>query len=168
MTIVADVYADLGIRRIEHRISEVARLEVELFPESRRNVWNVILSVLPEIRSICIDDGGGVVIHARRFFLVDGNDDHHAVLLCKLLHQLRGRTVRNMLRRIVPAGRLLSAEIRSREDLLHADYLHALFCRLFDERYVLLDVRLLDGVQRLGRAARVRSLDEAALYEFRH
>src|SRR5690242_21087315 len=64
VSVIADVYANLRVPRLEHRIAEVARPKVELLPESRRAVRDVILPVFAEIRTVGVDDRRGVVIHA--------------------------------------------------------------------------------------------------------
>src|SRR5689334_11988918 len=40
-------YADIGVPGLEHGVAEVAGAEVELLPESRRAVRDVVLAVLP-------------------------------------------------------------------------------------------------------------------------
>src|SRR6185503_8253761 len=123
--VVADVDADVGILRLEHGIPEIPGPEVELLPEARRAVWDMVLAILAEVRAVGVDDGGGVVVHARRFFLVERHDDHHLVLLREVLHQPRRGPVRDVLRRLVPSRRLLGAEVGAGEDLLHAEYLNS-------------------------------------------
>src|SRR5208283_124447 len=61
VAIVADVDADPGVARLEHRIAEVARREVELLPEARVAVGNMVLAVLAQVAAVGVDDGGGVV-----------------------------------------------------------------------------------------------------------
>ena len=63
---------------------------------------------------------------------------------------------------------LLGAEVGAGEDLLHAEDLHALAPGLLDQRHVLGDVRLADGVELLGRGAGVGGLDQAALDDSGH
>src|SRR5450759_2325204 len=113
VAVVTDVDAHIGVLRLEHRVSEIAGLEIELFPESRRTVRDVALSVFPEILSVGIDHGRRIVIHASLVFLIEWRDDHHRVSLRNLLHQTRRRPIRNLLHRIVPPDALLGAKIRA-------------------------------------------------------
>src|SRR5687767_6808861 len=168
MPVVADVHADFCIRSLEYRIPEIPWPEVELLPESRCHVRYVVLPVLPEVRPVGVDHCCSIVVDAGRLFLVYRHDDHHAVTLRELLHELRGRTVRNLLRRVIPSGTLLGTEIRTGENLLHAEDLNALAGRLLYERDMLGDIRLSDRLERFIGAARVRGLDEAALHYIRH
>src|SRR5213592_3442265 len=62
MTIVANIDTDVGKLRLEDRITEVARFEIELFPETRRAMGNMMLPVFSEIFAIGIDDRGSVVV----------------------------------------------------------------------------------------------------------
>src|SRR5215813_8481403 len=45
VTVVADVDPDARVGRVEGRITKIARLEIELLPESRRDVRDVVLAV---------------------------------------------------------------------------------------------------------------------------
>src|SRR6185503_20058590 len=85
-----------------------------------------------------------------------------------LLHETRGWPVGNALHGVVPSRALLGAEVRTCEDLLHAEDLDALARGLLDEAHVLGEVRFADGLELLGRAAGVGGLNEAALYDARH
>src|SRR5688500_4416009 len=168
VAIVADVHADVRILRLEDGIAEVARAEVELFPEAGRAVRNVVFPILPEIRPVGIDDRGGVVVDAGGFLLVQRDDDHHLVLLRHFLHEAGSRPIRNLLDGIVPARALLGAEVRTGEDLLHAEDLNALAPCLLDELQVLVDVGFTNGLDRLISATGVRRLDEPAFDEAGH
>ena len=64
VAVVADVDADLGEAEVEDRIAEVAGTEIELLPESRRDVRDVGLAIFAEIAAVVVDDGGGVVVDA--------------------------------------------------------------------------------------------------------
>ena len=119
MSVVADVNSDSRKRCVKARIAKIARFEVELFPEARRGVRNVILPILAEVATVRVNDSGGVVVHARCVLLVEWNDDDHAVLSRQLLHEFRGWTAGNLFDRVEPARRLLGAEVGTREDLLH-------------------------------------------------
>src|SRR5438046_1217686 len=61
MAVVADVDADLGVRRLENGVAEVAGAEVELLPETGSDVRDVVLAVLAEVLAVGVDHGGGVV-----------------------------------------------------------------------------------------------------------
>ena len=80
MAVVADVDADRGEARLEHRVAEVARLEEVLLPEAGR-VRDVVLAVLAEIGAVGVVDRGGVVVDAGLLALVDRHDHRHLVLL---------------------------------------------------------------------------------------
>src|SRR5436190_1496504 len=168
MPVVADVDADVGELRLEDRISEIARLEVELLPEPGRGVRDVALPVLTEIRAVGVDHRRSIVVDAGSLFLVDGDDDYHSVLFGDFLHDLRRRPVRNLLYHVVPLRILLGTEVRAGEDLLHADDLHTLLAGLIEKFQVLLDVGFADRLQRLVRRARMSSLNQSALYDTRH
>ena len=64
MTVVADVDADGGELRPEHRVAKVARLEEVLLPKAG-GMRNVVLPVLAEVRAVGVVYGGGVVVDAR-------------------------------------------------------------------------------------------------------
>src|SRR6185295_17458811 len=127
-------------RGIETRITEITGTEVKLLPEPWIHVWNVVLAIFAEILAVGVNDGGGVVVDAGQLFFIDRHDDNHAVLFGDFLHQPDSWTIRNSLHCFIPARLLFGAEVRRREDLLHADYLHALLRSLFDVGQVLLDV----------------------------
>ncbi len=129
---------------------------------------DVVLPIFAEVRAVGVDDGGGVVVDAGAVLLVQRYDDHHLVPLRQLLHELRRRPVGNRLDGVVPARALLGAEVRTGEDLLHRQDLHALAPRLLDETQVLLDVRLADRVDLLLGGAGVRRLDQSALHHSGH
>ena len=152
VAVVADVDADARELRLERRVPEVARLEIELLPEPGRHLRNVVLAVLAEVRAVGVDHGGGVVVHAVHLALVDRHDDRHAVLLREVLDQARRRAVGHGLGEVVPACRLLGAEVRPVEQLLEAEDLHLLARRFLDEAEDLRKLRVVDLVQR-GRAA---------------
>src|SRR5579862_7424483 len=134
MPVVTDVDAHFADRRLEHRIAEIARLEVKLLPEAGFTMRDVVLAVFAEEFAVGIDHSRCVVIGARSLFFVDRHHDHHAVLFSELLHQLRRRTVRHALRRFIPFDFLFAAEVRTVENFLHAQHLHAFFRRLRDEQ----------------------------------
>src|SRR5881394_3490363 len=90
------------------------------------------------------------------------------MLLRHLLHQSGSRAVGNFLGGIVPLGILLSAEIRTSEDLLHADDLHTLLSRLVEKLEMLLGVGFTDFPERRIRWASMAGLDQTALYDTRH
>jgi len=128
MAVVADVYADRGVARLEHGIAQVAGLEEVLLPRTRR-VGDVVLAVLAEVAAIGVDHRGAVVVHTGHLAFVHRYDDHHVVLLCELLHPLDGRAG-DRLGGVIPLCVLAGTEVRAVEDLLEAEDLHALFARL--------------------------------------
>src|SRR3954454_21815242 len=168
VAVVADVDADLAVLRIEDRIAEVAGTEVELFPEAGGDVRDVVLAVLAEVGAVGVDDGGGVVVDAGRFFLVERDDDDHAVLPGVLLHELRRRAVGDALDRVVPARVLLGAEVRTGEDFLHADHLHAFLTGLIDVLEGALELRVANGLEALVGARGERGLDQAGFHDTGH
>src|SRR5687768_6374272 len=168
VAVIADVHADIRITRLEHRVAEVPGAEVELLPEPGRAVRDVVLPILAEIRAVGIDDSGGVVVDAGAVLFVEWHDDDHLVLLGDLLHEPSGRPARDGLDRVIPSCTLLGAEVRAGEDLLHAEELHAFLPRTLDQRHVLGNVRLADGLERFSGAAGVRGLNETGFDETRH
>ncbi len=113
---------------------------------------DVVLAILAQVLTVGVNDRRGVVVDAGYLFLVDGNDDDHAVLLGDLLHEPDGWPIGHALDGLVPARLLLGAEVRRREDLLHAENLDALTGCVFNHAQVLFDVgalNLFDG--RVGR-----------------
>src|ERR1017187_9131006 len=168
VTVIAGINAHFANGGLKYGIAEVAGLEVKLLPEAGLAMRDVVLAILAEILAIGIDDGGRVVVGARGFFLVHGDDDHHPVLLRESLHQFCRRTVRDSLGRLIPLDLLFTAEVRAVKNLLHAEHLHAFFCRLLDHLHVLLDHRLLDLLD--GRCARfgVGRLNQSATYDECH
>src|SRR4051812_12496455 len=85
-----------------------------------------------------------------------------------LLHQSRGRPIGNLLRRVVPLRILLGAEVRTGEDLLHADDLYALLPRLVEKFEMLLDVGVAYFFEWRVRWASMTCLDQTALYDTSH
>src|SRR5918993_762398 len=146
VTVVADVDADASGGGVEHRVSEIARAEVELLPESWRHVGNMVLAVLAEIPAVRVDDRRRVVVDAGHLFFINRHHHDHAVLLRDLLHQADRRTIRDSFDHLVPAALLLGAEIGPVEELLQAQELHAAAPCLLDERHVLVDHAALDLV----------------------
>src|SRR6185295_8090856 len=87
MAVVANVDADSRKRGIKNRIAKIARTEIKLFPESRVDMGNVVLAILPKILTVRIYHRRSVVIDPGNFFLVNRYDQHHAVRLRHFLHQ---------------------------------------------------------------------------------
>src|SRR5215216_1170054 len=162
VAIVADVNSDACESRVKTRVTEIAGPKVKLLPKARIHVRDVVLAILAEVLAIRVDHRGGVVIDPGEFLFIDRHDDDHAVFLSDFLHQPHGWTIRNTLDRFIPARLLFGAEVRSREDLLHAEYLHALLRGLLDEVQVLLDVEAFDLLDRqVGRRC-IRTLNKCA------
>src|SRR5271170_1949043 len=126
MTVVADVDSDGSVLGFENGVAQIARCEIEFFPESRMHVRDVMLAVFAEVTSIRIDDCGSIEIHSRHLLLVDRNDDRHAMFRRELLHQLGCRPFRNPFGKLVPADVLLGAEIWPVKQLLQAKYFYLL------------------------------------------
>ena len=166
--VVADVDADLRERRLEHGISEVARTEIELLPESGLAVRDVRLAVLAEVLSVGVDHGGRVVVDPRLIFLVDRRHDHHPMLLRELAHQGNRRAIRYALGEVIPPCLLFGAEVRSVEELLQAEDLDLLARRLANERDMVVDHRLLDRRELAIGSEHVPRLDESAAYRPGH
>ena len=161
VAVVADVDADGGVAGLEDGISQVPGLEVELLPERGQAVRDVVLAVLAEVRAVGVEDGRGVVVDAGRFFLVDGHHHGHLVLPGQVLHQPDGGTVGYLLGEVVPARVLLRGEVRTVEQLLEAQHLHAAPARLVDHAHVLGD----HGLAHVGQAGLVGREDVAGLDE---
>ena len=168
MAVVADVHTDFAVLRVEDRISEVSGTEVVLLPESRRGMRNVVLAIFAEVRAVGVDDSGGVVVNARFFFLVEGDDDDHVVLLRVLLHQLRRRPVGDLLDGVVPPRVLLGTEIRTGEDLLHAEHLHAFPSGLIDVLQRAFDLRIANLLDVFFHVGGKRGLNESAFHDSGH
>src|ERR1043165_6398380 len=166
--VVADVDADLAVRRVEDWVAEVAGTEVELLPEAGGGVRDMILSILTEVGAVGVDDGGGVVVNAGALFFIERHDDDHLVLFGVLLHELRGRAVGDLLDGVVPARVLLGAEVRTGEDLLHAEHLHAFLAGLIDVLERALDLGVANGLDRLAAVGREGGLDQTALHDSGH
>src|SRR5206468_2766139 len=132
------------------------------FPEAGRDVRDMILAILAEVFSVGINHGGGVVIDACNLFFIDRHDDDHAMLLRNILKQFDGWAVRYFLDRIVPARLLLGAEVRSVEDLLHAENLHTLTSSVLNHFQVLINIRALDLLNRSICRRNVGGLDKSA------
>src|SRR5206468_3643340 len=118
-----NVDADPGEAQVEHRIAQIPRTKVEFFPEPRRHVRNVSLTILAQIAAVIADHGSGVVIDALLLALVDRDDEGDTALARLLLHQADDGPVRHGFGDIVPAGLLFGAEVRNVKDLLQADNL---------------------------------------------
>src|SRR6185503_19354554 len=148
VAVVTDVNADASIRSVETRIPEISGPEIKLLPETRIDVRNVVLAILAEILSIRVDHRGSVVIDPSEFLFVDRHDDNHAVFLRDVLHQSHSWTIGDAFDGFIPARLLFGTKIRSRKDLLHADYLHLLLRRILNELQVFLDIQTLDLLER--------------------
>jgi hypothetical protein len=127
VAVVADVHADLAEARLEDGVAEVAGLEVELLPEARVAVGDVVLAVLAEVLAGVVDHRGGVVVDAGHVELVDRDDHDHAVdaWRCSCMSLIVGPSGIGSAvsyQRVV----LLGAEVGAVEDLLQAAHLGAL------------------------------------------
>src|SRR4029077_9222303 len=142
--------------------------EIELLPETGGDVRNVVLAVLAKVGAVRVDDSSGVVVDAGLLFLIDRHDDDHLVFLRVLLHQFGGRPVRDVLHGVVPARRLLGAEIWAGENLLHTDHLYALLAGLIDVLQRALDLRLADGLDALVGLRGELGLDQSAFHDSGH
>src|SRR5690349_15855120 len=74
MTVIADVYTHVRITSLEDRIPEVAGAEVELLPEARRTMRDMVLTIFAEVSAVGVDDGGGVVVDPGAVLLVQRDD----------------------------------------------------------------------------------------------
>src|ERR1700721_1649218 len=132
MAVVANINADSRKFRIEDNVSGVARREIKLLPESRSNLWNVVLAVLPQIFAVRVDYSRGVEEEADHPPLIQKNHNHPLVF-GQLFHALGGRTVGNRLGELVPSDLLLSAKVRAVEKLLEAKNFSLLLGGRFDQ-----------------------------------
>src|SRR6266508_1802394 len=123
--LVADVDADPADRGVAHLAAPVAATEVELLPEPL-DLRDVLLAVLAAVRPVGVDHRGGVVVDTGLLLLVHRDDEDDAVLARHVLHQLRGRPVRDRLGVRVVVRALHLAEVRPVEQLLQAHHLRAL------------------------------------------
>ena len=69
---------------------------------------------------------------------------------------------------VVPARALLGAEVRTGEDLLHAEHLHAFPAGLIDVLQRPLDLRVADGLERIRDVRGEGGLNEAGFHDSRH
>src|SRR5262249_37555060 len=74
VTVVTDVDADSARGGLKDRIARVARTEIVLLPETRRDLRDVMLAILAEIPAVGVDDGRRVVVDAGVLDLVDRQD----------------------------------------------------------------------------------------------
>src|SRR5438093_12919550 len=63
--VVADVDADLAHARVEDRVPQITRPEVELFPETGGAMGDMHLAELAQVAAVGIDHGRGVVVNPR-------------------------------------------------------------------------------------------------------
>jgi hypothetical protein len=166
--VITDIYADGSVLGFENGIAQIARREVELLPESGMHVRDVVLAVLAQIASVCIDDCGSIEIHSRHLLFVNRDYDCHLMFGGDLLHQLGSRSVWNSFCELVPADVLLGAEIGAVEQLLQAKDFHFFLCRLLDKLKMLVDHGFLDLWQRAVAAQHVTRLDEATAHNAGH
>src|SRR5687767_12528152 len=169
VAVVADVDADRADGGLEHRIAEVPRLEVELLPEARRAVGDVVLAVLPEAAPVGVEHGGGVVVDAGHVLLVDRQHQHDGVLPGQVRELPTRRPARHLLHELIPGFVLTGAEVGAVEQLLEADDLGALRGGLGQVTGVLVDHRpldLLDGTA--GVSVGDGGLDKRASYDAGH
>src|SRR3954467_3098076 len=168
MAVVANVNADLSRGGIEDRITEVARPEVELFPEPWSHVRDVVLAVLAEVLAVRIDHRGRVVVDAGDLLFINRHHHHHAVLLRDRLHGLNSGAVRNPLDHVVPERLLLGAKVRTVEQILEAQHLYAAASGFIDQRQMLVEHPLLDVVGRALERDVCLDLNQSATYDPRH
>ena len=168
VAVIADVDADGADFGFENGIAEVAGAEVELFPEARVAMGDVIFAVFAEISSVGVDDGGGVVVDAFDFDFVDGNDEDHLMFFRQLTHQLGGGSVGDLFGDVVPAGFLFGAKVGAVEELLEAENLHALFGGLFDHGDMFFDHGVTNGGGVFGSGVSGGGLNEAGFDDARH
>src|SRR5262249_50845026 len=124
--VVADVDADARVLRIESRKSQIARREIELLPEAGQAMRDVSLAILAKIPPVSVNHRRGVVINAGHLLFINWRDDHHPVLFGDLAHQLSRGPIRDTLDQAVPVRILFGGKIGAVEELLQANYLHAL------------------------------------------
>src|ERR1700682_2929277 len=55
MPIVTDVYTNARVTCVEDRIPGIARREIELFPEARMAMWDMVFSIFSQVAAVCID-----------------------------------------------------------------------------------------------------------------
>src|ERR1700757_30530 len=139
MPVVTDIDADFAKAQIEYGVAQVSRPEVKLLPKSRCDMWNMRLPVLAEVNSFTIDDCRRVVVDPLRLDLIYRHDQGQLQFLRQRLHQLNRLPVGNWFRKVIPARRLLGAEIRAVENLLKARDLGACCGSMADHRNVLVD-----------------------------
>ncbi len=168
MPVVADVDADLAELGLKNRVGQVAGREIELLPESRMAVRDVMLAILAQILAVGVDDGGGIEVKPGKVLLEDWNHQHHAMARGFLLHQLDGWAVGYLLGHVVPADMLLRAKVRAIEEFLEAEHLHALLRRRADQLEVLLHHGLLDRGHGVRRSELVVRLDQTTADYPRH
>src|SRR6266849_7634020 len=160
MAVVADVHSNLGVLCIEDSVVGISRREIELLPEARRHLWNVVLAIFTEILAIGINDSRRVVVEAGHLHFIYRDDHHHVVFRCNLLHQLDRRAVRYTLSQSVPACILLGTEIWTIKDFLQTKDLNLLPGCLINQLQVLVEHGLLDFFERILRTKRIAGLDQ--------
>src|ERR1700723_941725 len=168
MPVVADVDADLGEAQVENRVPEIARAKIELFPKTRRDVWDMRLAVLAEIRAIVLNDGGGVVKDPFLFDFVHGYDHCDAKRFGERSHESHGGSIGDPFRGLIPFDGLLGAKVWAVEDLLQTYDLGAGFCGLANQIEVLLDHGFLLRGQGLRCRQGVRGLDDGTTNQTGH
>src|SRR5687768_7322554 len=146
MAVITYVDADLRECCIKRGITEVARFEVKLLPESGVYVWDVVLSILAEILAVGINHRGRVVVNSGDLFFVNRDHDNHTVCLGHFLHQPDGWPIRDSFHGFIPACLLFGAEVRRSKNFLHANYLHALCGSFLDEAKMLFKIDSLNIV----------------------
>ena len=162
MPVVADVHTHTRILGLKYWITKIAGGEVELLPESRMAVRNVMFAVFAEIAAVGIYDGSGVEIHARHVHFVDRYHHHHFVLSRDLPHQLNRGSFRHGFSKFVPTRILLSAKVWSVEKLLQTEDSCLLARCLLDQLQVFIDHGLTDLSKRAISTDRVAGLNQGA------
>src|SRR5258708_35408066 len=112
MSVIADVYADLRVLRVEDGISAISGSEIKLLPEPRRHLRDVVLAILAQKLSVSINHGGGVVVEAGHLLLIDRDHNHHTVFSGQALHQPGGGTIRDRRRSARTTRGFVRAQIR--------------------------------------------------------
>ncbi len=168
MPIIANIYANFREPEIEHGVAQVARTKIIFLPKPRLHMGDVRLAILAQIVAVVVNDRRSVVVNAFRLHFIHWQDDRNMQFLRQLANQLRRRAVRHWLGKVIPARRLLRAEIWPVENFLQADNLRSSRGRLTDHAHMLVDHGLLDFFQRpLGRYD-VSGLNQRTANDTRH
>ena len=141
MAVVTDVHANFADCSIKNWVATIARLEIELLPETL-GLRNVLLAVLTEVLAIGINHRGSVVVHTSLGDFVHRQHHDHACFFSDALETLSRRAIGDVLGIAVVLDILHLTKVRAVKEFLETDDLGTLLGRIVTSSFVLVNHRV--------------------------